>query len=221
MAHTRGDAGNENGIEPIGTLLDRGERMITAPRSQSQMTEPLTNPHPQSVAELLESRQILRDQMSHFSNVMLVTSGKEDSGLRARPMAVAHFDAESPMLTVWFITHIDSTKVAEVRSNQAAHVLGQSSNRFISVSGSVDVVRDQEKIAKLWQTSFEVWFPDGPTDPDIALLAFYPEAAEVWDSSGLKGIRYMFEAAKALITGEAIAEPSPSQKGHRTVDLSD
>ena len=195
--------------------------MTTASRSQSQTTQPLPNRHPQSVGELLESRQFLRDQLTHFSNVMLVTYGKEDSGLHARPMAVAHFDAESPMLTVWFITHIDSTKVAEARSKQRAHVIGQASNRFISVSGSVDVVRDQEKIAKLWQTSFEVWFPDGPTDPDVALLAFYPEAAEVWDSSGLKGIRYMFEAAKALVTGEAIAEPSPSQNGHRTVDLSD
>lgn len=196
--------------------------MSTVPLSQRQTTETVNPSHPQTVGELLESRQFLREQLSHFSNVMLVTFGKDGSHeLHARPMAVAHFDEESPMMTVWFVTHIDSTKVAEVRSEHGAHVIGQATSRFISVAGSVDVVRDPDKIAKLWKKSFDVWFPDGPADPNVTLLAFYPETAEVWDSSGIKGIRYMFEAAKALVTGEAIAEPSPSQNGHRKLDLRD
>lgn len=199
--------------------------MTTAPLSQQRngtQASPPSSAHPQSASELLEGRQFLREQLSHFSNVMLVTFGKDGTHqLHARPMAVAEFDEKSPLLTVWFVTHIDSSKVAEVRSEHGAYVIGQSTGRFVSVAGSVDVVRDQERIQKLWSKAFDVWFPDGPKDPNVTLLAFYPETAEVWDSTGVKGIRYMFEAAKALVTGEAIDPPSPSQDGHRKIDLRD
>lgn len=177
--------------------------------------------HPQTVAELLEARKVLRDQLSHFSKVMLVTFGREGMHeLHARPMAVARFDEDSPLLTLWFVTHIESTKVAEVRSEHGAYVIGQDGSRFLSVSGSVDVVRDPARITEMWSKAFEVWFPKGPTDPNVTLLAFYPERAEVWDSTGLAGVRFMFEAAKALVTGEP-PTGTPSESGHRLLDLRD
>ena len=195
-------------------------RMPASTRDAGYVESALTA-HPQTVSELLEARKILREQLSHFSKVMLVTFGREGTHeLHARPMAVARFDEDSPMLTLWFVTHIESTKVAEVRSENGAYVIGQDGSRFLSVSGSVDVVRDPARITEMWSKAFEVWFPKGPTDPDVTLLAFYPEKAEVWDSSGLAGVRFMFEAAKALVTGEPPAG-TPSESGHRLLDLRD
>lgn len=211
MSHTR--------TSPPSSPLETS-RIPTPPRDP-EYEESTLAPHPQTVSELLEARKILREQLSHFSKVMLVTFGREGAHeLHARPMAVARFDEESPMLTLWFVTHVESTKVAEVRSEHGAYVIGQDGSRFLSVSGSVDVVRDPERIASMWSKAFEVWFPRGPSDPNATLLAFYPEKAEVWDSSGLAGVRFMFEAAKALVTGEPPAG-TPSESGHRLLDLRD
>ena len=41
-----------------------------------------------------------------------------------------------------------------------------------------------------------MWFPKGPDDPDLVLLSVEPEIAEFWDVGGIKGLRYLFDAAK-------------------------
>jgi hypothetical protein len=47
----------------------------------------------------------------------------------------------------------------------------------------------------------EVWFK-GPDDPRACVLVFTPSEAELWDASGVKGLRYLFAAAKAFVTGD-------------------
>ncbi len=50
-----------------------------------------------------------------------------------------------------------------------------------------------------------MWFPKGPDDPDLVLLSVEPEIAEFWDVGGIKGLRYLFDAAKAYVTGDRVA----------------
>ena len=49
----------------------------------------------------------------------------------------------------------------------------------------------------------KVYFPEGKDDPNLCLAVLHPEEVEYWDMTGPKGIRYLFEAAKALLSGEA------------------
>ena len=42
-------------------------------------------------------------------------------------------------------------------------------------------------------------------DPDLVLLSVDPEVAECWDVAGLNRLRYLFDAAKAYVTGDRAA----------------
>jgi general stress protein 26 len=164
----------------------------------------------------VSGRHMLRDHLTHFRNVMLVTFAKGDpQRLHARPMAIARFDDEAPIVTVWFVAHVESAKVAEARSPLGAYVIGQSASRFLFIGGNADVVRDRQRIESMWNKSFDLWFPDGPGDPNVCLIAFYPEQAEAWDVSGTKGLGYLLESAKALVRGN----PRDTSGSYAKIDL--
>ncbi len=69
------------------------------------------------------------------------------------------------------------------------------------MSGRGTLVRDQAKINEVWKEPFKVWFPGGKTDPEIALIAVTLDEAEFWDNQGMNKVQYVFESAKAYLTG--------------------
>jgi general stress protein 26 len=75
----------------------------------------------------------------------------------------------------------------------------------------MDIVDDRARVRALWHDAWKVWFPLGKEDPEIILMHLRPESGEYWSTRGTAGIRYLFEAAKALITGERAASGAPEQ----------
>ena len=144
-------------------------------------------------------------QTEHFISLlkklrtaMLVTHTGEH-GIHARPMAVAEVEDNG---RVWFISGKDTAKVHEIEVDSHVHVIAQDGNSaFLSMSGKASLIGDRQKIADLWQEPFRVWFPGGKDDPDIELIAVRPEQGEFWDNQGTKRYRYLWEAAKAYVTG--------------------
>jgi len=158
----------------------------------------------------------VHELLKGFGTLMMVTF--EQTGttpkVNARPMGVAQLEDDC---TLWFITSKTSSKVSEAQNaGQQGHVVGQSKMEFVSLQGTFTIVKDQAKLAQLWTKAYEVWFPKGPTDPDVCLMHFSPAEAEVWDSSGVQGLKFMFEAAKALITGDT---PKADKDQHMKVNL--
>jgi general stress protein 26 len=100
------------------------------------------------------------------------------------------------------VTDIHSLKIDEINVNQNALLTFQSASRFASVSGQLAVVLDRQLIGKVWRESWKVWFPGGKSDPDIALLKFTAHEGEFWDNAGMQGLKYVYEAARAYVTGE-------------------
>ena len=145
-----------------------------------------------------DTQKKLVDVLKSFDTVMIATHTEAGSE-RARPMAVAEVDDQG---VLWFVTSIESPKVDEAQHDQRGLVTGQRGSVFVSVSGSLAVVRDPQRIDSLWKPEWKVWFPDGKGDPSIALMRFTPEEGEYWDNQGMKGVRYLFEAARALVAGE-------------------
>ena len=148
-----------------------------------------------------------------FDTAMLVTLGEVDR-MHGRPMSVAGREDDG---TLWFMTSIESPKVAEIVADRHALVAMQSSNRFIVIEGLAEIVRDRAKIEELWSEAQRIWF-EGKDDPDIALVRFSPTEAEYWDNAGVQGIRFAFEALKALASGEPLADRG-SPKAHAKVTL--
>lgn len=53
---------------------------------------------------------------------------------------------------------------------------------FACLSGNVTIDNDPAMIDKLWSKPVEAWFPGGKSDPNLALLRFDIDEAELWES---------------------------------------
>ena len=151
----------------------------------------------------------LSELLESFDTAMLLTRDGEQN--HARPMAVAEIEGAN---TIWFVTSNDSPKTEEIRSDARVSVTFQSARKFVALSGTSALVRDRARIEALWKDVWKVWFPEGKKDPSIALIKVTVKDAEFWDNAGGKGVRYAYEAAKALLNGE---RPEPVAGAHGRV----
>ena len=154
-----------------------------------------------------DKKQKLVEILKKLDTVMLVTEGSSGS-MHGRPMAIA--DVE-PNGDLWFVTSRSSEKTRELSADSRALATAQGSDLYASVSGRVTMVDNRPKVHELWKEMWKVWFPKGKDDPEIVLLHLRPDAGEYWSNAGAEGIRYIFEAAKALITGEKAQPNDPEQ----------
>jgi general stress protein 26 len=145
-----------------------------------------------------EKRQQLAKLMSEFRTAMLVTR-TDDGHMRARPLSIAG-SGEGGAL--YFSTAVESPKVHELDVDPHVNVVMQDGRRFVSLSGVASVVSDRALIDQLWSESWKVWFPRGKDDPSLRIVAVDPVEAAYWDMSGTAGIKYVFEIAKAYVTGK-------------------
>jgi general stress protein 26 len=151
----------------------------------------------------------VRELLGDFDTATLVTRAR-DGRLHGRPMAIASVEDNG---TLWFVTDRTSEKAAEVGADEAALVTLQSSRRFLTANGAATLVDNRAKVQELWKESFKLWFDD-ENDPDIVLLRFSPSDAEYWDTSGARGVKYAFRAAKAYLSGTpAKKEEDPDVHG--------
>jgi len=127
-------------------------------------------------------------QLDHISRVwdivekvrigMLTT--QFSGGLRARPLE-ARVDRDNG--TLWFVTDVRGSKDEEIG---ASHAVGltfrlESEHAYISITGRAFVTQDSVKSKQIWRPSDNLWFPDGPEDPNVRLLCIKPMMAELWD----------------------------------------
>jgi general stress protein 26 len=174
------------------------------------------SPEPER-GDLVDAKRV-HDLLADFRVVMLGTYyGQSVDGhplLHARPMTIARLDDDS---TMRFVTAVDSRVANEAASVRAGTIIAQATTKQLTLDGTYRVWQDRAGLREIWSKSMNAWF-DGPDDPLACLLTFTPLRAEVWDTSGGKGIRYLFHAAKAVITGHPI-DPAHSHDLHAHVSL--
>jgi general stress protein 26 len=139
---------------------------------------------------------------------MLVTSD-----LRGRPMATQQVEFDGDL---WFFTKAASPKVHEVEKKHRVNVCysDPEHQRYVSVSGEAELVRDRSRLEQLWSPVFKAWFPRGLDDPELALLRVHAEDAEYWDSPSSTMVR-IAGLARALAKGESYRPGD-----HKKLDLS-
>ena len=87
-------------------------------------------------------------------------------------------------------------------------------DRYVSIAGVARVTHDPARVEQLWSPAAQDWFPDGPTDPDLALLAVEIRHAKYWDAEESR-MKQLFNMAKAVLTGEQ----RPHLSGHKEVNM--
>lgn len=137
-----------------------------------------------------------------FEIAVLTTGSGEQT--HSRPMAIVRVEDNCDL---WFITNVNSSKVQEVKEDSTVQVICQNGwKSCLVISGRAALDRDRNKIREFWKKSYNVWFPDGPDDPNIVLIRVFGSRGEYWDSSGVNALVYAYEAVKALATGSTPAD---------------
>ena len=129
----------------------------------------------------------------------MMTTVEADGTLRSRPMSTQQIEFDGDL---WFFTRASAPKVDEVRRDERVNVsyAKPEDQRYVSVSGTAEIVRDREKIKELWSPALKAWFPKGLEDPDIALLKVSVERAEYWDGSQ-SIVAHAVSFVSSLVTG--------------------
>jgi general stress protein 26 len=135
--------------------------------------------------------------------------------LRARPIEVRP-DRKANLIFV--VTDIHSAKQDEIEATPDAGLVFIDANAkaYLSITARARVMRDVSKLEQVWRTADAVWWPGGPTDPDVCLLRIEPLTAELWDGPASTAVA-VFEFAKAWVTGE---EPNLGENRKATVGMS-
>lgn len=130
----------------------------------------------------------------------MLTTVEDDGSLRSRPMGTQQVEFDGDL---WFFAGASSAKVGEIQHDRQVNVSYADTDhqRYVSVSGTAQLVRDRAKIEELWNPIFKAWFPDGLDDPDLALLKVAVERAEYWDSPSSKVVQ-LYGFVKTVATGK-------------------
>ncbi len=141
------------------------------------------------------------DEMIKDIEFAMLTTIDEDGSLRSRPMATQQNEFNGDL---WFFTYGRSHKMDEVKRNHQVNVsyAAPDKQRYVSLSGEAQIVRDRAKMEELWNPALKAWFPKGLDEPDIALLKVSVDKAEYWDSPS-STVAHAFGLVKALATGQS------------------
>lgn len=151
----------------------------------------------------------IRDLIKGIRFTMLTTIDK-DGSLRSRPMATQDVEFDGDL---WFFTPASSPKAGEVESDKRVNLsyAEPDDNRYVSISGTAQMVHDRAKMKELWTLPLKAWFPKGLDDPDLALLRVRVEKAEYWEYPSSKMVQ-LAGFVKAIATGQRADDLGENEK---------
>ena len=117
-------------------------------------------------------------------DICLFATRGDDGQLHSRPMSnngQVEWDGQS-----WFFAPTDGRLVTELRADPAAVAAYRAEEgfAFVSVSGRATIETDPELKERYWLADLERWFPNGPADPNVALIRLDAQEAQWWTEDG-------------------------------------
>ncbi len=125
--------------------------------------------------------------------MMLGLNGVADG--HTRPMT-AQVDGDADRGPIWFFGARDSALVRALSKGDRAIATFASKDHdlFATIHGALAIDDDRAVIDRLWNRFVAAWYEGGKDDPNLVLLRFDAERAEIWlDASSLiAGIKMLF-----------------------------
>lgn len=122
--------------------------------------------------------QLKRDLWKRMSSSPFLMIGLSETGEHSEPLT-AQLDKDQ-VDTIWFFIGKDNRLAAG--GPATAQFVSKGHDYFASLSGSTSIQNDLAMIEKLWSRQVEAWFPGGKEDPNLALLRFDIDSAELWEA---------------------------------------
>ena len=110
--------------------------------------------------------------------VMLGLAGVDDG--HCKPMSGQIEGDEGG--SIWFFTAKDTEMVRATRGRHraVAHFASKGHDLFASLHGELVLDNDRAMIDRLWNRFISAWYEGGKDDPQLQLMRFEPESAQVW-----------------------------------------
>jgi general stress protein 26 len=99
-------------------------------------------------------------------------------GEHSEPMT-AQIDDDQPN-TLFFFAGKDNRIAGG--GDAMAQFVGKGHDFFACLAGTVSQDDDRAQIDKLWNNQVDAWFPNGREDPNLTLLRFDIDSAELWET---------------------------------------
>lgn len=148
-----------------------------------------------------EIAEIFIDKLKSSPFIMIGLTGDDQ---HSEPLTAQIDDDQSDVL--YFFTARDNRLAPGGKA--MAQFESKGHDFFACLSGTVTLDNDPAQIDKLWSKSVEAWFPGGKSDPNLALLRFDIDSAELWEADvSLTGM------VKMLFGGKI----KPSEEGSHAV----
>ena len=132
---------------------------------------------------------------------MLVTRNAEDH-LHSCPMNTT--ETSIGAREIWFIGHKPSETVDNISKNSEVNLayVSQDGEKYLSISGTAELVENKEKLDELWSITYNAYFEQGKDDPKVQLIKVVPHGAEYWANGN--PISSAVKMAAAAVTDTAI-----------------
>ncbi len=145
----------------------------------------------------------------------MFTSRHANGHLHSRPMTTQNTKVDEDAM-LWFFMARHGDPVADIAGDSAVNIVyaDPGADRYVSISGTAEVVEDAARKQLLWTPSAADWFPSGATDRELALVQVRVIHATYWANDTSK-ITQLIRNAAAAITGK----PTPALGEHATIRL--
>ncbi len=147
-----------------------------------------------------ELRALLWKELDSSPFMMLGLQGVEDS--RTRPMT-AQIDVpegadKEDGGRLYFFGARSETLVQAIgqQCRAVATYAAKGHDLFAQIYGTLHIDNDQAVIERLWNPMIASWYKEGKDDPDLALIRFETERAEIWKAEA--GATFVAAALRML-----------------------
>jgi general stress protein 26 len=133
-----------------------------------------------------ELKELFWKELASSPFVMIGLEGVEDS--RTRPWTAqidAADDADKKDGGTIYFFGAKSEAIVEGLSQSNRVVctyVAKGHDLFAHIHGTLETVNDRALVDRLWNPFVASWYKDGKEDPDLQLLRFDTEKAEIWKS---------------------------------------
>jgi len=135
-------------------------------------------------------------------------------GVRARPVE-PRLDREDGVIRI--VTDARGMKDDEIERvpEVGLVVISVADKAYLSITARAAVTCDPVLAKKIWHKTDDMWWPDGPDDPNVRIIELTPSLAELWDGPSSSAVA-AFEIAKSKLTGE---KPNLGENRKKTVEF--
>jgi general stress protein 26 len=148
----------------------------------------------------IELKKLFWEELSDSPFVMLGLQDVEDS--RTRPMTAQidvpdGGDKENGGPLYFFASRTEHLVTAMGQSHRAVATYAAKGHKlFAHIHGTLNLSNDRAVIDRLWNPIIASWYKDGKDDPDLALIRFDADEANIWKAE--TGATLKAAAMKAL-----------------------